>query len=126
MARCHCIAGFTFPLPGNSSLHLVSSQTAGQGLLILYCVSSIAVREIPPMAILANFHARHMLDCSTYTQPSRLAIVADMLKSYKILVGTSNNWIAQLPQPSMLLKSPLWRLLPVLTTPENAYYETRL
>jgi len=62
-------------------------------------VSSIAAREKPSFAILAIFKARRMSDCSSCTRPHCLAIVADMLKTYKTLVATSKNEIPLLPLP---------------------------
>jgi hypothetical protein len=38
---------------------------------------------------LAIFKARRMSDCSSYNRPPCLAIVADMLKTYMILVAAS-------------------------------------
>jgi len=77
------MAAFTFPHPGNSTPRLFSSWTSTQRFLIRNCVSAIAARENPPLAILAIFTARRMSDCYTCTRPPCLAIVADMLKTYK-------------------------------------------
>jgi len=57
--------------------------------VISCCVSSIAARENPSLAILAMFKARRMSDCSSGTRPPCLAIVADMLKTSKELVAAS-------------------------------------
>jgi hypothetical protein len=42
---------------------------------------------------LAIFTARNMWECSRCTRPPYLAIVADMLNTYKTLVAASNNEI---------------------------------
>jgi len=55
------------------------------------------------LSILAIFNARRMSDCSSCTRPPCLAIVADMLKTYKTLVDASNNEIRLLPLPYTLL-----------------------
>jgi len=83
IARFLSIAAFTLLCPGDSTPHFFSSQTSVQGFLISCCVSFIAAREIPPLAILAIFKARRMSDCSSCTPPPCLAIVADMLKTSK-------------------------------------------
>jgi len=70
---------------------------------VRYFVSSIVAREKPSLAILPIFNARRMLDCSSCTRPPCLAIVADMLKTYKTLVDASNNEIRLLPLPYTLL-----------------------
>jgi len=67
-----------------------------------YSVSSIAACEKPSVAILAIFNARRMLDCSSCTRPPCLAIVVDMLKTYKTLVDASNNGFRLLPLPHTL------------------------
>jgi hypothetical protein len=51
--------------------------------LIEYCNSSIKVHEILALAIFAGFNERGMVDCSSCTRPPHLAIVADVLKTYK-------------------------------------------
>ena len=83
IAGCLSIVAFTFLCPGNSTPCFFSSRTSAQGLMIRNCVSSIAARENPPLAILAILKARRMSDCSSCTRPPCLAIVADMLKTYK-------------------------------------------
>jgi len=103
IAGCLCIAAFTFLCPGNSTPRIVSSRTSERGFLMRYFVSSIAAREKPSLAILAIFNARCMSDCSSCTRPPCLAIVADMLKTYKILVAASNNEIRLLPLSYTLL-----------------------
>jgi len=87
IAGCFSIAAFTLLCPGNSTPRFISSRTSVRGFLISCCVSSIAAREIPPLAILAIFKARRMSDCSSCTRPPCLAIVADMLKTSKKLVA---------------------------------------
>jgi len=81
IAGCLSIAGFSLSCPGNSTPCFFSPQISARGFLICCCVSSIAAHENPPLAILAIFKARHMLDCSSCTRPPCLAIVADMLKT---------------------------------------------
>jgi hypothetical protein len=41
------------------------------------------------LVILAMFQARRILDCSHCTQPSCLAIEADMLNTYRTVVAAS-------------------------------------
>jgi len=95
---------------GNSTPHCISSRTSVRGFLIRYCVSSIAAHKNSPLAILAIFKARRMSDSSSCTQPTCLAWLADMLKTYKILEAASNNEIRLLPQQYKLRK-PLRRWL---------------
>jgi len=89
IAWCLSIAAFTWLCPGNSTPCIFSCQTSAWGFLISCCVSSIVVRENPPLAIWAIFKARHMSDYSSCTWPPCLSIVADMLKTYKKLVAGS-------------------------------------
>jgi len=96
------IAAFTFIPPGNSTPRVFSSLTSDRGVLIRNCVSSIAARQNPPLAILAIFKARRMSDCSSCTWPPCLAIVPDMLKTYKKLVAASTYQIRLVPQPYTL------------------------
>jgi hypothetical protein len=103
IARCLCIAAFTFLRRGNSKPGIFCSRTSACGFVMIYFVSSIAVRAKPSLAILAIFNARHMSDSSSCTRPPCLAIVADMLKTYKALVDASNNEIRLLPLPYTLL-----------------------
>jgi hypothetical protein len=49
------------------------------------------------LAILAIFNATRMSDCSGYTQPPCLAIVAHLLKMYKQLGADSKSEIPLLP-----------------------------
>jgi hypothetical protein len=85
--------------PANSTPHFVSSQTSVSRFLIRHCVSTIAARENPRLAILPILKVRGMSDCSSYTWPPCLAIVADILKTYQKLVAASQCEIWQLPQP---------------------------
>jgi len=89
--------------PGNSTPRFFSSWTSAHGVLMRYFMSSIAAREKPSLAIVAIFNARCMSDCSSCTRPPWLAIVADMLKTYKTLVDASNNAIRLLPLAYTLL-----------------------
>jgi len=74
---------------GYTAPRLFSSQTLVRGFLISCYVFSLAAHEHPPLAILAIFKARRMFDCSSCTWPPCLAIVTDMLKTYKKLVAAS-------------------------------------
>jgi len=103
IAGCLRIAAFTLLCPGNSTPRFFSSQTLVRGFLIRYFVSAIAAYKKPSIAILAIFNARHMSDCSSCTRPPCLAIVGDMLKTYKPLVAAPNNEIRLLPLPYTLL-----------------------
>ena len=89
------------------SLLLIVPRTLNTPLLLSWDLSVRFLNEIfcflycgaqkPCLVLLAIFNARHMLDCSSYTQPPCLAIVADMLKTYKTLVAASNYEIWVLP-----------------------------
>jgi len=57
----------------------------------IHFTDAIAARENRPLAIFAIFKARHMSDCSSCTRPPCLAIVAEMLKTYKMLVAASES-----------------------------------
>jgi len=83
IAWCVSIAAGTCVCPGNLTPRLFCSRTSARGFMIRHCISSIAERENPPLAILAIFTARRMSHCSSCTRPPCLAIVADMLKTYK-------------------------------------------
>jgi len=89
IARCLAIAAFTLIGPGNTTPHFISTRTSALGFLISCCVSSIVARKNRSSAIVAIFKARCMSDCSSCTRPSCLAIVADMLKTYKKYVAAS-------------------------------------
>jgi hypothetical protein len=88
-----------------------------------YFVSCIVACVKSSLAILAIFNARHMSDCSSCTRSSCLAIVADMLQTYKILVAASNNEIRLLPLPNTLRLPPQRRLKPGSSTHGNPYEE---
>jgi len=81
IAKCLSIGVFIVVWHGNSTPRLISPQTLVQGFLISGCVSFIAVRETPSLAISAIFKERRMSDNSSCTRPACLAIVADMLKT---------------------------------------------
>ena len=89
IAGCLLIAAFPFIRSGNTTPRFFSSGTSAQGFLIRNCISSIAACANPPLAILAIFKARRMSECSGCTQPPCLAIVADMLITYKKSVAAS-------------------------------------
>jgi len=89
IAMCLLIAAFTLVCQGNSTPRFFSARTSARGFLISCCISSIAPRDNPPLAILAIFKARCMSDCSSCTRPPCLAIVANMLKTSKKLVAAS-------------------------------------
>jgi len=94
---CLSIPAFTSLCPGNSTPSFFSYRTLAQGFLIRTCVCSIDVRQNPRLTGLAMFKAGHMSDCSSWTRPPRLALVADMLDTYKRLVAASDNEIRLLP-----------------------------
>jgi len=89
IAGCLSITAYTLVYLGNRTPWFFSSRTSARGFLIACCVSSIAARENPPLANLSIFKARRMSDCSSCTWPPWLAIVADMLKTYKKFVAAS-------------------------------------
>jgi len=126
IAGCHYIAAFSISCPGNSTPRIVCPRTLPRGFLMMYFVSLITVREKPSLAILAIFHARHMSDCSSCTRPPSLAIVADMLKTYKTVVAAYHNDIRLLHLPYILLWPPLRWLMPALSTHGDAYQEIHL
>jgi hypothetical protein len=103
IAGCLFIAVFTFLYPGNSTPCFFSFRTSARGFLMRYFVSCIVAPENPSLAILAIFNAWHMLESYSRTRPPCFAIVADMLKTYKIWVDASNNEIRLLPLPYTLL-----------------------
>jgi len=108
---------------GNHTAHFFSSRTLACGFFITYCISCTAARGHPPLAIIAIVNARHISDCSSSTWPPCLAIVADMLKTYKKVVAACNNEIQLVCPPYTLLWPPLRRLQPVMSTPGNAYHK---
>jgi len=89
IAGCLSIVAFTMLCPANTTPHIFSSRTSARGFLHSYCVASIVACENLPLDILAIVKARHMSDCSSCTRPPCLAIVADMLKTYRKLVAAS-------------------------------------
>ena len=99
IAGCLAIAASTFSFQGNSTPHFNSSRALVRGYSIRYNVSSLAVCKHPHLAILAIFNAGHMSDCFRCSWPPWLAMVADMLKTYKKLVAASESEIQLLPQP---------------------------
>jgi len=123
----HCwvffIAGFTCLCPANSTPRFFSSRTLARGLLISYCVPSIAARENPPSSMLAIFKASCILGCSSCTRPPCLTIVADKLKTYKKLVAGSKRKIQLLPQPYTTPYPPPKSFNPVSSTPGNLYHK---
>jgi len=89
VAGCLSIAAFPLLCPGNTTPHFCYSRTSAGGFLISCCVSSIAAHATPALAILAIIKVRGMSDCSSCTRPACLAIVADMLKTFKKSVAAS-------------------------------------
>ena len=89
IAGCRSIAAITLLCRWNSTTLFFSSWTSAQGFLSSCCVSCIAAHENPPLAIFATFKVSRMSDYSSCTRPPCLAIVADMLKTYKELVAAS-------------------------------------
>jgi len=90
-------------MPKNSIRCFFCSRTSALGFLMWYCVSSVVVCKNPSLAILAIFKTRCMSDCSSCTQPPCIAIVADILKTYKIILTASTYQIWLLPLPDTLL-----------------------
>lgn len=91
--------------------------------MIRYFISSITACENPPLHIVATFRARHMADCSSWTQPPCLGIVAQTLKTDKKVVAASNNEIRLLLQPYTLPYPLLARLMRLFSTLGDAYDE---
>jgi hypothetical protein len=67
--------------------------------MVFYCISSVVARENQPLAMLAILKARCKSDCSSSTWPHFLAVVADVLNSYRKFVADWNNEMRLLPQP---------------------------
>jgi len=97
IAGCLSITAFSFSCPGNSTPSCFSSLTLARGFLSRYCDSSLAARTNRYLAILAMFQARCLSNCTSFTQSPCLAIVADMMITYKKLVAASNNEMRLLP-----------------------------
>jgi hypothetical protein len=76
-------------IPVILSTRFVASQISARCFLISCCLSFIATRHYPPMAIWAILHTRHMSDSSSCNLPPCLAIVPDMFKIYKKSVAAS-------------------------------------
>jgi len=123
IAGCLSIAALSWAFPENSTPHVLSSLTSARGSSIRHWVSSITAHKNPPVAILAIFQARRMSDCSSCSWPSCLAIVADMLKTYKKLIATSKIEIPRLPQPHMTPSPPLGSTMPVSSALGEVYHE---
>jgi len=102
IAGCDSITSFICLCQGDSTPCYFSSWTVAWGFLSRYCVSSIVAHRNPPFAILAKFKARHMSDCSSCTRPPSLAIIADMLITYKKSVAASKSDIQLLPLPYVI------------------------
>ena len=126
IAGCLSITAFTLLCPENSTPCFFSSQTLDWGFLIRFCIASIVVQEKRPLAILAIFKGRRMLDGSSCTRPCCIAIMADMLNTYKKSVAASTYEIQLLPLPYTLLEHPLWCSKPGFHTLGDTYHETCL
>jgi len=109
-------------MPRKLTPRFFSARTLVCGIFIRYSISSVTERENSCLAILAIFKARRMLDNSSSTRPPCLAIVADILKTFKKLVAASNNEIRLLPQPYIHPSPPLRWLEPVLSTHGYAHH----
>ena len=83
IAGCNFITAFSWLCTGKTTTYFVSCWSSAHSGLMGCWVSSIAASKYPPFAMVAIFKVRCMSDCSSCTQPSCLAIVADMLKTYK-------------------------------------------
>jgi len=123
IARCLSNGACTILCPVNSTPHFFSSRTSARSFVIHCCVSSIAARENPPLAILAIFKARRMSDCSSCTRPPCLAVVANMLKTYKTIVAESKSEIQLLPGPYTTPQPPLVPLKLISSTGRDVYHE---
>jgi len=89
IAGCLSITPVTILSTANWAPWIFSSQTLVWHFMITNWYCSNAVREYPPLAVMAIFEARCMSDCSSCTQTPCLAIVADMLKTFWKLVAAS-------------------------------------
>jgi len=89
IARCLSIAAFTLSRPRNITPTFFSSRPSAGCYLNCCCVSSIKAWETLPLAISTIFKARRMSECSSCTWPLCLAIVGDMLKTYKKVFAAS-------------------------------------
>jgi hypothetical protein len=105
-----------------STLHLLFSNLGARFLNEIFHFLYYSVQKLS-LASMAIFNARCMLNCSSCTRPPRLAIVADMLETYKTFVAASNNEIWLLPLPYMLPLPPLSGLQPVSSTCGDAYHD---
>jgi hypothetical protein len=90
---CLCFIAFTMLSRVQSTPCILTSQMLACDYFITYCVSSIAALDSPPLAILGILKAWCMLVSFSCTVPPCLALVADMLKTYKKIVAASNNEI---------------------------------
>jgi len=99
ITRCLYITAFAIVCQGNSTPGFVSFQTSAVGFSIRCCVSSIVACKNHSLDHLAIFKARRISDCSSCTQPSRNAIVAERLKINKIVVAAAKNEILVQPEP---------------------------
>jgi len=123
---CLSITTFTLLGPGNTTLHFFSSVTSVWGFLMRHCVSSIVAHKNPTLAILAIFKARGMLDWSSCTWPLCLAIVADMLTTYKKSVVTSKYEIGNYLNNLCFLGLHWGWLKPVSSTLSDSHLEIHL
>jgi len=121
-AGCLSIAAYTCLFPAISTPCCFSSQNSTRDSFIRYCVSTLAVRNIAPLALLAIFKAWCMSDCYSCTWPPCVVIVADMLKTYNKLVAASRYQIQLLPLPYTLPYHPLRLLQPVSSTLGDAFH----
>jgi len=128
---------FHEPLPGVflmqpspfyiNETHLPTSshlRVGCEGVLNMNCASSSAACENPPLAILAIFNTRRMSDYSCCTWHPCLAIVADMLQTYKILVAASQNEIELLPLPYTTTEPSPRYMKPALSSLRDPYHDT--
>ena len=103
LAWCLSTATFTFQYTEISTPFTLSSHTMAQHCMMNYCISWIVVQTDPSLAWLAKLNTMYMSDCSSCIWPPCIAIVVDMLKTYKKLVHASKIEIQWLPFPSILV-----------------------
>ena len=126
MPGCVSIPAFTMLCPENTTPQFVSCWTSAQAFSISCCVSSIVARKNPPVVILAIFKERRMSDYSSCTRPPCLAIVADMLKTYRKLIAASKVRFSYYHNHIRLCSHPLRASKPVLSIPGDIYHEISL
>jgi len=126
IGRCISIAVITLLCPAISTSCSFSSLTSAQLFLISYRVFYIAACQNLPLAIWAVFSGTQMSDSFSCTRHPCLAIVVDILKTYKKFVATCYNEIRLVPQLYMVLYRAVRRVEPVSSNPGDAYHKIHL